>query len=81
MKYPRIIDNVAVETFVPQEGFTLSESFHPDIAKLFTEVPDEVTANSTKNEDGSWNIYVAPVEPEAPAPAEGDVQQAPNVTT
>jgi hypothetical protein len=58
MKYARMIDNVAVETFVPQEGFTLDDSFHPDIAILFIEVPDEITANSTKNEDGTWNIFV-----------------------
>jgi hypothetical protein len=58
MKYARIIDNVAVETFVPQDGFTLVDSFHPDIAVLFTEVPNEITVNSTKNEDGTWNIFV-----------------------
>ena len=77
MKYARIIDSVAVEIFEPQEGFTLAESFHPDIAIFFTEVPDEVTANSTKNEDGTWNIFALTVAPEV---SESAAQQAPNVT-
>jgi hypothetical protein len=80
MKYARIIDNVAIEVFKPQEGFTLAESFHPDIAALFSEVPDAVTANSAKNEDGTWNIFDPTVVPATPAPAKGEVQQAPNVT-
>ena len=82
MKYARIIDNVAIETFVPQEGFTIQESFHPDIASQFVEVPDEVTANSTKNPDGTWDIFVYTDIPYvAPQPAEGEQQVAPDVSS
>jgi hypothetical protein len=81
MKYARIIDNVAIETFVPQDGFTIADSFHPDIAAQFVEVPNEVTANSTKNPDGTWEIFVYTDIPYvAPQLAEGEVQDAPDVS-
>lgn len=73
MKYARIIDNHAVEVFTPMEGFTLQDSFHPDIAMQFVEVPEEVTAGSTKNEDNTWAIFIAPeprsLQPEGLPPA------------
>lgn len=81
MKYARIFENVALEIFTPQEGFTLADSFHPDIAAQFEEVPDEVTPNSTKNPDGSWSIFVQVEEPTPAEPADGEVQQAPSVAT
>jgi len=81
MKYARIIDNVAIETFVPQEGFTIEESFHPDVASLFVAVPDDVTTNSTINADGTWNIYVHVETEYVPEqPAEGEQQAAPDVS-
>jgi hypothetical protein len=65
--YARIQNNVAVEVFVPHEGFTLLECFHPDVAAIFNEVPDSVTVGSTV-EDGVWTIAPQPPAPVAPAP-------------
>ena len=55
--YARIVDSMAIELFTPQEGFTLEDSWHPDVAVLFTEVPDNVTVNSTVSKDGKWTIF------------------------
>lgn len=65
MKYARIENGVAVELFAPQEGFTLEDSWHPEIAALFAEVPANVTAGSAIDAKGKWTIAPAPVEPEA----------------
>lgn len=40
--YARVIENVAVEVFVPLPGYTLEESFTPEVAAMFQEVPDNV---------------------------------------
>lgn len=64
--YARIVDGVAVELFTPQEGFTLEDSWHPEVATLFTEVPANVTVGSTVDDKGKWTIAPAPVEPVAP---------------
>lgn len=65
MKFARIgSDNVVIETFVPPEGFGLADCFHPDIASQFVEVPAEVEASWTKQEDGSFVAPPPPPEPE-----------------
>lgn len=40
--YARIINNIVQEIFVPLPGFTLEESFTPEVAAMFQEVPDNV---------------------------------------
>lgn len=66
-KYARIIDSVAVEILIPPEGFTLAESVHSAIAELFSEVPDDVTVNSTVDAKGKWTITPV-IEPEPIVP-------------
>lgn len=64
--YARIVDGVAVDLFTPQDGFTLKDSWHKDIAAEFVEVPANVTMGSTVDAKGKWTIAAAPVEPEPP---------------
>lgn len=40
--YARVIANVIQEIFVPLTGFTLEESFTPEVAAMFQIVPDNV---------------------------------------
>lgn len=40
--YARVINNEVVEIFIPLPGFTLEESFTPEVAALFQEVPNGV---------------------------------------
>lgn len=55
MKYARISsDNIVIEVFTPQTGFTLAESFHPDFAELFELVPEYVEPNWIKQTDGTF---------------------------
>jgi hypothetical protein len=63
MKYARIENGVVIEVFIPQEGFTLEESFPKAFADLFTEVPDNITPHSTVNNKGVWTVAEVPVEP------------------
>jgi len=65
-KYAIIQSSVAVEIFTPQEGFTLEESWPPEHAVLFSEVPDEVTPNSVIDDKGKWTI--AQIAPPVPDP-------------
>jgi len=62
-KYARIENGTALEIFTPSEGFKLADCFTPEIAALFMECPDNVTAGSTVDSNGEWEI--APV-PELP---------------
>ncbi len=57
--YARIQNSTVVEVFVPHNGFTIEECFHPDVVAQFTEVPDDVTVGSTVDDAGHWTI--APV--------------------
>lgn len=53
MRYALIRDGVAVE-IVPAEGMApIAERYHPDIAAMIAEVPDEVEAG-WRQEDGAW---------------------------
>ncbi|NVM80054.1 hypothetical protein FHW83_005899 [Duganella sp. SG902] len=61
MNYARIENNKALEVFRVPEGFNLADCMHPDVAKLFTKVPDNVTAGSLFN-SGTWDIYEPPIE-------------------
>lgn len=47
--YARVEEDVAVEIFIPPDGFLLEDCFHPDVAALFQEVPDGTMVNSTWN--------------------------------
>jgi hypothetical protein len=80
MKYARIVENTAIEIFVPHDGFKIEECFHPDVLAQFSEVPDNVVEHSTRNPDGTWNIFVPPIEPEK-KPVSETVQAAPHVTS
>lgn len=52
--YARVIGNVIQEVFVPLPGFTIEESFTPEVAAMFQVVPDSVKAGYYW--DGSkWN--------------------------
>jgi hypothetical protein len=77
MKYARIVDEIAIETFEPPEGVQIEDCFHPSLVAQFVQVPDEVVANSVRNEDGTWTLpvvedIVTPV-PEGPPQDEPDV--------
>lgn len=60
--YARVVDNIAVELFTPQEGYTIDESFHPIVRAMFFEVPDGTVVNSVW--DGAK--WVPPEEPNEP---------------
>lgn len=64
-KYARIVGSVAVELLTPPDGFVLADCVHESIAPLFTEVPDNVTVNSTVASGGKWTIAAIPG-PEVP---------------
>lgn len=55
MKYARIVNNIVVEVVDRNP----TKIFHPDVAKLFVEVPDEVERRWTY--DGE--TFTAPPEP------------------
>lgn len=55
MKYARIINNIVQDTFVPQPGFTIEQSFHADVVALYVAVPDEVDFLWKRHDDGSFS--------------------------
>jgi hypothetical protein len=65
--YARIQGNMAVEVFVPPTGFTLDQCFHPEIAALFTEVPDGTEVGATTADGGE--TWTNPAVQPAPEPA------------
>lgn len=79
MKYARILENIAIETFEPPEGVPIADCFHPDLVVQFVQVPDEVVQNSTLNADGSWSLPPVIAEPSEPATPEGPAQDEPDV--
>lgn len=64
--YARIQNNVAVEIFVPPNGFTINQCFHPDIAVLFAVVPGGTVVGSVFA-NGAWT---APLTQSAPPAAD-----------
>lgn len=44
--YARVIDNVAVEIFIPPDGVSINECFHPDVVEMFKEVPEDTVVNA-----------------------------------
>lgn len=66
--YARIQNDTAIEVFVPHEGFTLGECFHPEIAALFSVVPDGTEAGATLA-NGTWTNPPATSAPEPAATA------------
>lgn len=62
-KYARIVENIVIEIFTPQEGFVISECFTPEVVDMFSEVPDNVTTNSTIDTKGVWIIAATPPPP------------------
>ena len=61
--YARIIDNTAVETWMPPaEGLTPTNAFHPMLAGQFAPVPEDVTPGSTYDPNTeTWTIAPVPV--------------------
>lgn len=53
MKYARIIGNTVGEVFVPLEGFTIEDSFTPEVVAMFEQVPDEVEVGWIKLPNGT----------------------------
>lgn len=51
--YARVINDVVQEIFVPLPDFTLEESFTPEVAAMFQEVPDNVKVG-WKLKNGKW---------------------------
>lgn len=43
-KYARLINNVVQEVFIPMAGFTIEESFTPEVVAMFQLCPDDVEA-------------------------------------
>ena len=60
MKYGRMFGNIVGEIFVPLDGVDISECFTPEVASLFTLVPEEVDVGWLKLPDAS---FVAPPDP------------------
>lgn len=70
MNYARVENDIALEVVHSDPN----KLFTPEIAALFEEVPDNVIPNSTRNGDGTWDLYVPPIEepqatPEPQTPA------------
>jgi hypothetical protein len=57
MKYARIVNSIAVETFITPEGFTIEECFTAELVAQFLPCPEEVQAGWILQGDGS---FVAP---------------------
>ena len=62
MRYARVINNTVVEVFQPQPGFTLEESFHPDLAAQFEPVAGNVEVGFLRQEDSSFEAPPAPTD-------------------
>jgi hypothetical protein len=54
MKYAKIVNSTVDDLFVPQSGFTIENSLHPDVACLYEAVSDEVDIGWKKHLDGSF---------------------------
>lgn len=70
MKYGRIVNNIIQEVFIEENGKTLSNSFHPDMASLFQEIPEHAESGYYY-ENGIWNPY--PEGPAQPEPTDSSV--------
>ena len=55
MKYAKIINSTVDDLFVPQSGFTIENSLHPDVACLYEAVSDDVGVGWKKHLDGSFS--------------------------
>jgi hypothetical protein len=58
MKYARIINNVVSDTFVPQTGFTIEESFTPEVVAMYEIIPEEVDAGWKRHQDGTFSAPI-----------------------
>jgi hypothetical protein len=54
MKYAQVKSGVVSEVFTPLPGFTIEESFVPEIAAQFEPCPEEVQAGWTKTAGGEF---------------------------
>lgn len=63
-KYARIENNVAVEIFVTTQGVSICECFHPEVVKMFKEVPKATAVNAVK-EGTKWVNPIIVEEPNA----------------
>jgi len=58
MKYAKIINDEVTDTFVPQQGFTIEESFTPEVVAMYVIVPDEVEAGWKRHQDGTFSAPI-----------------------
>ena len=69
MKYARIVDSIAVETFVVPAGLTIQQCFTAELVAQFTSCPAEVQAGWIRQSNGSFKPPApAPTPPPLPAP-------------
>lgn len=54
MKYAQVSSGLVTEVFTPQPGFTIEESFTPEVVALFQPCPEEVEANWIQTSDGTF---------------------------
>lgn len=59
-----IVDDVAVNV-VPND--MLAQSFHPDVAERFEDVPSHVKVGYRRGEDGKWTAPPIPSDIDGPA--------------
>ena len=69
MKYARIVNSIAVETFVVPAGLTIQQCFTAELVAQFTTCPAEVQAGWIKQSNGSFKPPAPVPAPEPPAPA------------
>lgn len=55
MKYGKIIKDFVDDTFVPQTGFTIEESFAPEVVAMYQIIPDEVKTSWKLHADGTFS--------------------------
>jgi hypothetical protein len=69
MKYARIVNSIAVETFTVPAGLTIQQCFTAELVAQFTTCPAEVQAGWIKQSNGSFKPTAPVPAPEPPAPA------------
>jgi hypothetical protein len=53
--YARVLDNFAIEIYIPPDGYVIEECFPPATVALFEEVPEGTLQNATRDPlTGIW---------------------------
>lgn len=56
MKYAMFdLKDSVTHTFVPQQGFTIEESFTAEVVAMYVVVPEEVEAGWKRHQDGTFS--------------------------